>query len=325
METTSFDRGPVLGYHVGETVRFCDNECIKHYRFNRSSSYTQVLFHKKSASLNHIASHEHFLTVLCGLLDTSMERNKVIARFYCSSSKKERVYILLQVRFVPKQRILAFVPSDDFLPLTCLPNPVPLTDEDMFIIAGLHMVMKSIFAKFDFPDLVSCAGSILEHKSSTTFPEQSLEVPPLQPFIDILPNNFKISSEDQIIICPHPYYIILHKTTKTYATYLLANSTTEIKDDDQFLVLFYNCSVDYTIKAIYAVEDGFDTISVKTLIGSKSQPIQNLSSYDELVVENCKTIVYVELMSMLQERGFDQLGTFFTNYKCVNFMRCACC
>ena len=319
METTSFDRGPVLGYHVTETVRFCNDECLKHYRFHRSSSYTQILFHKRITPPNHAIGHEHFLTVLCGLLGTNLERNKIIAQFYYNCSEKERIYVLLQIRFVPEQRFLAFVPSDDFVPHTCLPNPVPLTDEDMLMITGLHLVMKGILAKLNFPDLVSCATSVLEDEGSITFPEQTLEVPPLQPSIDILPSGFKISLDDQTITCPHPYSIALHQTTKTYTTCLLADLMTKINGNGQFLVLFYNYSVDCTIKTIYAVEDSLDTITVTTLNGPESQLL--LSPYDEQFVEICKTIVCVELTSMLEKRGCDRLGDFITTYKCVT---CAC-
>lgn len=313
METTSFDRGPLLGYHVSETVRFCNDECMKHYRFHRSSSHTQVLFHTKTTPLSCSVSHRHFLTVFCGLLGTNLERSKVIARFFCGSSQKEGVYVLLQIRFVPKQQFLAFVLSDDFLPVTCVPNPMPLTDEDMLIIAGFQLVMKSILAKLGFPDFSTCVSSILEDENSTTFPERSLEVSPLQPSLDNLPDGFKISEEDQTIVCPHPYSIVLHRTMKSYTICLLANLTAEVKENGQFLALFYSCSVDCTVKAIYAVEDSLVAVTVKRVDGSESQPL--LSSYDELVVECCKSIVHVELMSMLKERGVDRLGAFVTNYK----------
>ena len=318
METTTFDRGPVLGYHVTETVRFCTDECLKHYRFHRNSSYTKILFHKRTTP-NHAIDYEHFLTVMCGLVGTNLERNKIIAQFYYSCSQKERVYVLLQIRFVPEQRFLAFVPSDDFLPLTCLPNPVTLTDEDMLIITGLHFVVKGILAKLKFTDLVSCATSILEDKNIITFPEQTLELPPLQPSVDTLPSGFKISLDDQTSICPHPYCIVLHQTTKTYTTCLLANLMTKINSDGQFLVLFYNYSVDCTIKTVYAVEDCVDTFSVMTLSEPESQHL--LSPYDEQFVEICKTIVCVELTSMLERRGFDHLRDFITTYKWVT---CVC-
>lgn len=317
LETTSFDRGPVLGYHFTEAIRFCNEECLKHYRFHKSSSHTQILFHKRISPPDHAICHEHFLTVTCGLPGISLERNKVIAQFYHSSSQEERIYVLLQIRFVPKQRFLAFVPSDDFLPLACLPNPMPLTDEDMLIICGLHLVMKGILAKLNFPDLVSCATSILNDKGSTSYSGQILEVPPLQPSIDALPSGFKISLEDQAIIYPHPYCIALHQTTKTYTTYLLADLTTQIDGNGRFLVLFYNYSIDCTIKIVYAVEDSQDTISVKILSGPKSQPL--LNPYDEQLVEICKTIVCVELLSMLERKGFDHLGDCIINYKCVTY------
>jgi hypothetical protein len=200
-----------------------------------------------------------------------------------------------------------------------LPNPVPLTDEDMLINTGLHMVIKDILAKLCFPDLVACANTVLGDENSTTFLEESLEVPPLQSSIDNLPNGFKISSEDQTIVCPHSYVIVFHKTTKTYTTYLLANLSKEVNGDGRFLVLFYNCSVDCTVKTVCVVEDSLDGITVKVFDGSESQPL--LSSYNELLVESCKTIVCVELTSMLQERGFDHLEEFATNYKYVNHER----
>lgn len=309
MERTSFDRGPMLGYHsVSHSVRFCDSECMKHYRFHRSSSPTQILLHNKHSST---ASDRHFLSVFCGLLSTDLERNKVSAQFYCDSSQNDRVYVLLQIRFVPKQRFLAFYLSDNFFPTTCLPNSMQLTDEDNFIIAGLQLVMKAVLAKLNFPDILTCMSSILSDISPTTFPEESLEMPPPQFSLESLPIGFSIS-EDQAIFCPHLYTVVLHKRKKTYITYLLAKLSGELEKDNQFIVLFYNHSVDCKIKTTYVVEDSHVSITVKSFEVSESQA---LSSYDKQIVECCKKIVCVEVISMLRENGVDSLEAFITNYK----------
>ena len=313
METTSFDRGPMLGYHIGYTVRFCNEECLKHYHFHRSSSHTEIIFHKRTAQVSD--SDIHFLTIVCGVLGTNLERSRVIAQFYCDVSQNKKVYVLLQMRSVPKQRFLAFSLSDDFLPLVFMPNPVSLTDEDRFMIASLQLIIKSFLEKLDIPNLLTCITSILGEDSSKQFAEQTLKVPPLQPSLCVMPSGFYISQKDQTIICPHPYNIVLHKTNKRlgYSTYLLLNSAANIQEGSQFVVLFHNNSVDCKVKIVYAVEDSLDAVTVKKLEGVEPQPL--LSPYDDLLMECCKEIVCVEITSMLQERGFDHLGDFITNYK----------
>ena len=278
---------------------------MKHYRFHRNSSQTEILFHRRTTSLSHTVSERHFLTIVCGLLDTKLERNRVVAQFYYSDTQ-EKVYVLLQIRFVPNQCFLAFVSSDDMLPLICLPNPMPLTDEDMFIIRGLQLVTKSVLAKLDYPNLLTCARSVLEDSKCVG---KSLEVPPLQPSLNMLPCGFQISDDDQPIICPHPYHILLHKTNTTHTTYLLVNSAANIKEADQFLVIFYKRSVDCVIKTVYTVDDSLGAIAVKKLDSFDSSL---LSSYDTLLLECCKEIVCAELKSMLHDRGYDHLRAFLT-------------
>ena len=308
METTSFDRGPMLGYHaVSHTVRFCDGECMKHYRFHRSSLPTQFLFHDKQ--LKCAFSDRHFLTVFCGLLDTNLERNKVIAKFCCEDSQTERVYVLLQVRFVPKQRFLAFYLSDDFLPVSCLPESMPLTDDDMFIITSLQLVMKEMLTKLNLPYISACMSLI---SSQATFQEEPLELPPLKTFLSSLPDGFSISEEDQTVVCPHPYSIVLHRTRNTYV-FVFAKLNAEHKEDNQLIVLFYHHSVDCAVKTAYVIEDSLDSITVKDVEGFKSHP--PLSTYDELIVECCRQMVYNEMLCMLQESEVNGLGDFITEFK----------
>ena len=295
MEKTSFDRGPKLGYHVWETIRFCSEECLEHYRFHRSSSDAQILV------VASIDATRLFLTVRCGLLNSELERSKVVAHLYKGSDSqddKEKVYVLLQVRFVPKQRFLSFVLADDFSPGAVLPNSVLFTDEDLLITAGFQSVMKNFCTKFNFSGLYSFLSSM----SST--PAQLLKVPPLCPSLECLPDGFEILKEEQSIICPDLYSIVLHKTRETHTTCLLTNSAAE------YFALFYNFSEDYEIKAVYTVESSPAAIAMKRL---KSKPL--LSSYNELILECCKNIACVELTSMLQEREVDSLEAFITGYR----------
>lgn len=315
MKSTSFDRAPLLGYHVGYPVRFCDDECIKHYSFNRNNSATQILFHTETKPADATA-HRHFLTVSCGLLGTDLERNKVVAQFYLDSGSRgnsdRNVYVLLQIRFIPAQRFLAYVLSSEFSPVNCLPNPLPLTDEDTFITAGLQLVMKNLLEHFKLPDLSSFVSLILEDASR--FPEQFMEMSPPVLSLNFLPNGFRISEEDKTIVYPNSYSMVLHKTEETYTTYLLANNmAAEVKKGGRFLALFCNFSVDCTIKVAYAVEDNPVAIAVKKFDSFESQALPG--SYDELMVESCKNIVCIELTSMLQEKEADHLETLVTNYK----------
>ena len=303
MEKTSFDRGPLLGHHIGYTVRFCNDECLKHYRFHRGSSNTQVLFHPRPVPLDMVISHRHFLTVFCGLLDTDLERNKVGAHFFLDNdAPEETVYVLLQVRLVPKQRFLAFIMPDDFSPVASLPNFMPLRDEDMFITAGLQKVMKILLSKLDLPDFSS-----FKLDGGKSILEQSIEMPSLQLSLDCLPHGFKIHEADQTITYPDPYHIVLHKTEKEYATYLLA---AKIEEDYRFLALFYFNTVDCNLKLLYTAQNSFAAITVKKL---ESKPLS--SSYDELLEECCRNLVRVELTSMLQERSVTSLVTYVTSHK----------
>lgn len=297
MENASFDRGPILGHHVWETIRFCSEECLRHYRFHADSSDTEILFHPLTIS------RKPFLTVFCGLLDTELERSRVVAHLYRDSdSQDEDVYVLLQIRYVPKQKFLAFVLSHDFSPATNLLSTVSLTDEDKLVTAGFQLVMKKFLAKFNLPDFPSFLSSI---RSST--PGELVKMPPLYTSLDCLPNGFKILEKEQSITFPDPYCIVLHRTHKTYTTCLLANPTAE---DGQYLAIFYNSSVDCKITALYAVEGSPAAVAVKKL---ESKPFSN--SYDELVVECCRNIACIELISMLQEREVDCLGAFIAGYR----------
>lgn len=307
MEITSFDRGPMLGYHLTDAVRFCNDECIKHYRFHRCSSHTQI---KKCKLLDSTVSHRHFLSIFCGLLGSNLERNKVTAHFFYEGSQKKRVYALLQIRFVPRQKFLAFDLSNEYLPATCLPTPTPLTDEDKLIVTGLQTVIKRFLTAINFSDLSTCASSILE-----MFSGESLELPPLQPSLNTLPDGFKISEEDKNIIFPHSYCTILHKVNlkENCATYFLADLSATAKDSNQFLVLFYQQSVDCTIKAIFVVEDSCVPITANKLIPFESK--HSLSTYDKLIADCCKQMVCVEVMSMLLEKEIEDLDTFIANYE----------
>ena len=301
----------MLGYHaVSHAVRFCNDECLKHYQFHRRSSPTQFLFHKKPVKC--ATSDRHFLSVFCGLIGPNLERNKIIANFYCEDSQNNKVYVLLQVRSVPKQRFLALYLSDDFLPASCLPESVPLTDDDKFIITGLELVMKEILSKLDLPCISTCVSSILSDCSPTVFQEEPLEVPPMHISISSLPNGFKFSEEDHIVVCPHPYSIVLHKTKKTYM-YILAEPKSGLKKDSHFVVLFYHRCVDCAVKTAYAIESSLDSITLKNVESSNS-PLP-LSNYEELIVECCKQMVHDEVMSMLQESGFSCLEDFVTNFR----------
>lgn len=298
----------MLNYYKGNPIRFCKEECLKHYRFHKNASHTEIHFHTKTTPPDPAVVHTHFLTVFCGLLDINLDRTKVVAQFYFDDNLHETVYVLLQIRSVPKQKFLAFILSDDFFPLASLPNPTPLTDDDTFIAAGLQLVMKNFLTNTNFPNFSALVSSILEDGSLISLPER-IEEPPLLPSIDCLQNTrVKISKECQAIICPDPYSIILHKAKETYTTYLLADTMAEA---DQYLALFHKCSTDCTIEAVYAVEDGPAGIAVKKLNGSQYP----LSYYNELILESCKNIVCVELTSMLQERGVDHLGAIIAKYK----------
>ncbi len=306
MERASFDKGPLLGHHVYYNVeRFCNEECLRHYHFHKNSSYTKVHFHTK---INPSVDQKHFLSLSCGLLDANLRRNRVEARLYLDYTSQDclMVYILLQIRFIPTQRFLAFVSSDDLTPITTLPSPSPLTYEDLLLITGFSLILKGLLTELNFDDFCCLASSFIVQETSTPLPEQSVELPPLKLSIEYLPIGFKISEEDRAITCPDHYCVIFHKTGDAYATCLLADPKANIQQE--FLALIYHHSVDCVVKIVYAVED--NPIMVKRL---ESQPTVN--SYDEVLVECCRKIVFSELTSMLQLSGVHHLGLFVTNYK----------
>ena len=307
MEITSFDRGPVVGYHTFEPCRFCDDECMKYYNNTRINSNIQVLLHEEAACKD---SHKQFLSIFCGLLDTNMQRNKVSAHFFCNSEKSE-VYVLLRIRSIQKQQYFAFVLSEDFSPATCLPKPMSFKDEDMFLITGLQIVMKAVLAKLDFPDFSACVRSLEQDSILSQFSDKSFEMPPLQISVNNLPNAFKLSAENRTIVYPSPYHIVLHRTGNSFAIYLLANSAAAVQPDTQFLVLLYYSSENCKAKIMYNVKDIFAPITVKNL--DPSDPQCPLSSYDKLFMDRFTEVVCAKLTLMLQERGAEYLTAFLTS------------
>ena len=310
MEMTSFEKAPMLGYQVGDAVRFCDGDCMRHYRFHSSMSATQIMFHNVTplstdGGETSAAKYRRFLTVSCGLLDTDLQRNKVLMHFYAlldssaSSKPEERVCVLVQARFDPDQRFLAFLLSSDLVPVKCLPDPSSSLSslEERLIVSGLQSVMYCVLDKFGFADFYSLMDAVFEDESSS-FPRLS-EIPSQFVFIDSLPSGFKFSKDEVVI--PKSYNVVFHDTKRDSMTVVL------VSESGTLLALFYKHSVDCVIRVAYAVER--DPLAV---VETKELPCV-MDSHHRLLLDSCRDIVCAVLADTLLEERIDKLKT--SSYK----------
>ena len=229
MKPASFERSPLLHYHVPHPVRFCSNECCKYYEYSADISPIQI---QLSTQEPPHGGHRKLFSVNCSMLDPNLSRSKVSFDVYLGDGSREfpkdHPYILFHKRTIPDQMFLEFFISDDLLPKV----PFLFADSNLasagINTSDLSAVLTTVLAQCGYSDLHSLVEGAQQGKLQISKRVSVFECSPLpKRTFNFLPKGFNVSEANQSVCLPDGHNILFHESYGSSIVFVAAETESD--------------------------------------------------------------------------------------------------